>query len=55
MAAKAEVMKHFLHIGGDILGVLMAVVTGAAPGIVDKIMVALDTPGRAVISVLEGH
>jgi hypothetical protein len=55
MAAEAEIMKHFLHVGGDILRVLMAVVTGATPGVVDKIVVALDTPGSPVISVLEAH
>jgi hypothetical protein len=55
MAAKAEVMKHFLHVGGDILRVFMAVVTGAAAAIVDKIVVALDTLGRLVIGMVEGH
>ena len=48
-------MEHFLHISGDILRVLMAVVTDTAAAIVDEIVVALDTLGRTVISVIEAH
>jgi hypothetical protein len=55
VAVKAEIMEHFLHLSGDILCVFMAVVTGAAAGVVDKVMVAINTLGSAVISVIEAH
>jgi hypothetical protein len=55
MTVKTKIVEHFFHVGGNVLRVFVAVVTGATAAVVDKIMVALNTLGGAVIGMIELH
>jgi hypothetical protein len=55
MTPETKIVKHFLHLRGNLRQVLMADVTGAAPGIIHKIVMALDALACAVISMIEYH
>ena len=55
MTPETKIVKPFFHLRGNLRRVFMADVTGAAPGIIDKIVVALCALAGAVISMIERH
>jgi predicted RNA-binding protein with EMAP domain len=55
MATETKIVKHFFHLRGNLRRVFMADIAGATPGIIDKIVVALDALTGAVISMIEHH